>query len=122
MFGSKSILIVEDEPLIAMALADAVKGLDGLVIGPIATVSEALDFLDCHEIAGAILDARLLDAEITPVALRLARAGIPVVVHSGTGLPAEVAAEWPGLPLLMKPTSPEVVARRLLIEMTGKQR
>lgn len=116
MFGSKPVLIVEDEFIIAMALADAVAECDGTVVGPFATVSETLAALDQVMIAAAILDARLTDRDITPVALRLAREGIPLVVHSGTGLPPEVASEWPDLPVFLKPGDAQDVVQRLLIE------
>lgn len=117
MFGAKPILIVEDEPFIALDLADAVAEWDGKVIGPFSTVREALDILDRQAIAAAILDARLADRDITPVALRLASAGIPFVVHTGTGLPPEVAERWPNVPVLMKPSAALSVVQRLWAEM-----
>lgn len=122
MFGGKPILIIEDELLIAMSLADAVDDLEGHVIGPLATVSEAMDVLNSVEIAAAILDARLLDRDITPVALWLANAGIPFVVHSATGLPSEVAAEWPDVAVLSKPAPAGDVAQLLLDEMDRRDR
>jgi len=117
MFQAQPILIVEDEPLIAMDLADAVAALDGVVLGPLASVRETLELLDHEEVSGAILDCSLSDRDITPVALRLAASGIPLVVHSATGLPAEVAAHWPRLPVLTKPAAARAVAERLLKEM-----
>ena len=120
MFHARQILIVEDEFLIAMDLADAVMALDGMVLGPVASVREALETLDHEEIAGAILDASLTDRDITPVALRLAGSGIPLVVHSATGLPLAVSAQWPGLPFLRKPATAQAVAERLLLEIEKK--
>ena len=117
MFSADSILIVEDDPIIAMCLVDAVLDLKGHVIGPLSTVREAMEILDQQAIAAAILDAKLLDRDITPVALRLASAGIPLVVHSGTGLPPDVAAKWPDLPVLMKPMAALEVVERLELEM-----
>lgn len=117
MFGSKPILIVEDEPLIAMELALAVRDLDGEVLGPLPTVREALHLLDTRGVAAAILDANLLDRDVAPVALRLVAAGIPFVVHTGTGLPEAIAARFPDLPVVMKPAAPASVARQLWAEM-----
>ena len=117
MFEARRILIVEDEPLIGMDLADAVVDLNGVVIGPLPTVAEAMRILDHQSIAAAIVDAVLRDCDITSVALRLARAGIPFVVHSGTGLPPQVAAEWPDLPVILKPARASAVAERLLAEI-----
>ncbi|WP_218006110.1 response regulator [Novosphingobium lentum] len=117
MFGAKTILIVEDETLIAMDLAAAVVELDGEVVGPLATVREALLLIDSQVVAAAILDARLQDRDITPVALRLAECGIPFVVHSATGLPTEVAARCPDVPVLIKPTPALAVVKRLWDEI-----
>ncbi len=117
MFRSQPILILEDEPWIAFDLAEAVNQLDGIVVGPIATVREAMDLLDRQVISAAILDACLLDGDVTPVALRLAESGIPLVVHTGTGLPAAVADLWPDIPVLMKPAPAQTVAQRLADEI-----
>ena len=119
MFSNLPILIVEDEILIALSLAEAVAELKGDVLGPVSTVREALEVLDSKEIAGAILDANLLDRDITPVAMRLADTCIPFVMHTATGLPPEVAKRWPDLPVLPKPAPPLMVAQRLWIEMQG---
>ncbi len=117
MFREQPILIVEDEPFIAMTLADAVAELKGVVIGPLATVRETLEILDRQVVAAAILDAELRDRDITPVALRLAYMGVPLVIHSGTGLPPAVAALRPDLPLIMKSASALTVVHRLLKEI-----
>ncbi len=120
MFSFLPILIVEDEFLIALSLAEAVAELEGDVLGPVPTVREALQVLDSRQIAGAILDAKLLDRDVTPVALRLADTGIPFVMHTATGLPPEVAERWPDVPVLHKPVPPLTVAHRLWIEMQGR--
>jgi CheY-like chemotaxis protein len=117
MFRSELILIVEDEPIVAMDLADAVTELGGRLVGPFATVWEALPSLDSHAISGAILDATLQDRDITPIARRLVEKGIPLVVYSGTGLPEELAAVHPGLTVIAKPATSPSVASRLAREM-----
>lgn len=117
MFRAQPILIVEDEPLVAMDLAEAVEELDGVVIGPVSTVAAALELLENLPVAAAILDANLLDRDISPVALRLASAAIPLVVYTGTGLPPEVAAQRPDLPVLRKPAAAQLVVQRLVSEM-----
>jgi hypothetical protein len=91
--------------------------MQGVVVGPVSTVAAALELLDKLSVAAAILDANLLDRDITPVALRLACAGIPLVVYTGTGLPPEVAAQRPDLPVLRKPAAAQVVVQRLVCEM-----
>lgn len=122
MFQGQSVLIVEDDPLIALDLADSVAHLRGNVIGPVATVSKAMQILDRQFVAAAILDVQLLDADITPVALRLASSHIPLVIHTAAGMPPEVAALWPDLPVLMKPAPAQTVVLRLWSEMTKSAR
>ena len=97
------ILIVEDEAIIALDLAHAVEDVDGVVVGPVASVAEALALLDIAPVCGAVLDANLVDGAVTPLALHLLDLGVPFVVHTGTGLPGELAV-WPvDLSLVMKP-------------------
>ena len=117
MFSGECILIVEDEAIIAFDLADTITELGGYPVGPYASVKDELAEMDCHLIHGAILDATLLDRDITPVAERLVADGIAMVIHSGTGLPDELAALHPDLPLVLKPASPDKVAARLASEM-----
>jgi len=103
MLEGLPILIVEDQPLIALELCEIVENFDGRVVGPIASVAEALVRVDREHVAGAILDANLLDRDVTPLALRLIEYGTPFVIYSGTGLPAELARAHPELPMILKP-------------------
>jgi CheY-like chemotaxis protein len=114
MFENKPILIVEDECFVALDLATAVEDWQGQVVGPAATVVEALHLLEIERIAGAILDAELLDRDVTPVALALARQGIPFVIHSGTGVPVAIASAVPDVPVVMKPARTSLVLGCLL--------
>lgn len=104
MLSGKQVLIAEDEPIIAMDLADAVEDADGVVIGPCDRVSEALQLLAHQQVAAAIIDANLLDRDVTPVARLLVARGVPTVIYSGTGLPDELKRYHPELPVVFKPT------------------
>lgn len=117
MLKSRAILIVEDELLMGHSLADAVGDLGGDPIGPFSTVKEAIEALDCVTVSGAILDAELQDGQVTPVAMRLASRAIPIVVHSGTGMPREMADQWPLIPCVSKPAPATEVVELLCAEM-----
>lgn len=106
MLTGLSILVVEDEPIIAMLIAADVEALGGIVLGPFDSVAEALATLADNKISGAIMDANLLDRDITPIALQLLDRGVPFVIYSGTGLPRALAARDPDVPLEMKPGQP----------------
>jgi len=119
MLKGLPVLIVENEPLIALDLSHAVQDHQGIVIGPVPTVAEALAILARQPVGAAILDAKLDDRDITPVATRLIAQGVPFVIHSGTGLPAELAASHPDLPVIIKPTRPEEVVATLAEQLQG---
>ena len=121
MFAQNSILIAEDEPITAMELATQIEALDGRVVGPATTVAEALAILNRQQrpIVAAILDANLADRDVTPVALLLARRRIPFVIHSGTGIPGELARALPALRLVRKPALAHAVVAHLLATMAG---
>jgi len=117
MLHEKSILIVEDELLIALDIADRVCAMGGVPVGPFATVAEAMAAIAVHAIHGAILDAMLLDRDITPVAVHLVERTIPLVIYTGTGLPQELRDLHPHLPVVMKPARVETLLDRLVRRM-----
>ncbi|MEP9359973.1 response regulator [Sphingomonas sp. KR3-1] len=114
MLNGLPILIVEDEPLIAMNLASAVAELDGKIVGPVDTVAAAFELLASETIAAAILDANLLDRDVTPLATSLAERSVPFVIFTGTGLPPALAATHPDLPVIIKPARSTAVLAALL--------
>jgi len=117
MLDQKAILIVEDNAFLAVDLAMAVEDLGGCVVGPVARVDEAMSLLDVHQLAGAVLDSQLEDRDITPVVTSLLRQGVPLVIHTGTGLPAALALSHPDLPVLIKPLKPAIVLELLMARM-----
>ncbi|MBS0504023.1 MAG: response regulator [Proteobacteria bacterium] len=119
MFDGKLVLIVEDEGLVAADLAFALEELGGRIVGPVATVAEALILLEEHAVAAAVLDGILADRDVTPVALLLVDRGVPFVIHTGTALPDELAALHPALTVLPKPQRADIVMACLLNEMRG---
>jgi CheY-like chemotaxis protein len=84
MPGPKSILIVEDEPLIAMMLEDFLESLGHKVIATCDCVAAALDHVEAGGFDVAIIDVQLKDGErVWPVADRLAERGTPFVLATG---------------------------------------
>jgi DNA-binding NtrC family response regulator len=109
MLKGRTILIVEDEPLIALDLAELVESQGGQVVGPVPTVEEGLMLAGSSDAAGAILDANLEDCDVTQLALALIEKGTPFVIYTGTGLPDGLARMHPDLPVVMKPAQTRVV-------------
>lgn len=106
------ILIVEDEPFIAFDLMMAIEDAGAVAVGPAATVAEAIDFLHNERPAAAIADVHLPDGTIAAF-LDALPGGISVVVHTGVGLPADVRARHPDVPVFAKPTSPAELLERI---------
>jgi two-component system, response regulator PdtaR len=79
---SLSVLIVEDEVLIAMDLEAMMRGYGHTVMGPCTSVAASLDLLESAQPDVAILDVNLRRELVTPVAARLAALGVPFVVCS----------------------------------------
>jgi len=119
MLNRLPVLIVEDEALIALELAIAVENIKGEVVGPVATVADALEALSLTSVMAAVLDANLLDRDVTPVALALIEKKIPFVVHSALGLPDDLRAMFPDLPFVPKPSRPADVVLRLAAEINA---
>ena len=120
MFNRSTILVVEDEPIVAVDLAYAVVRLGGTVLGPVPSLAYAFNLLETLVPDGAILDAILTDGEVTPLALHLHARSVPFVLHTGTGLPAALAAIIPDIPVLMKPTPSERVAELLAAKIGAR--
>ncbi len=113
------ILIVEDEPFIAFDLMMAIEDAGAVAIGPAATVAEAIDFLETERPDAAIADVHLPDGTIAAF-LDALPAAIPVVVHTGVGLPPEVRARHPGVPVFSKPTAPSILLASLADQLDAK--
>jgi two-component SAPR family response regulator len=109
-----SLLIVEDDEAIGLNLAAAAQDVGAAVVGPVGSVAEALDLLDLGGIDGAVIDVRLQDRDVTPVALKLIGKNVPFVIHSGYALPDELAAMYLEPQVVMKPADPETVMNHVL--------
>jgi DNA-binding response OmpR family regulator len=104
------ILIVEDEVLIAQLLAMYIEDLGHEVVGPVATVGEALTILNSNPPACAIIDCTLGNQECTPIAEALSRATLPFAFATGRGIDA-LPAEFKAQPMISKPFIFEDVER-----------
>ena len=80
---SCAILLVEDEFLIAMDLQAQIESAGYRVIGPAATVAQALSLLDAEAPCAAVLDMNIHGSTSLPIAERLAEAGTPFMFLSG---------------------------------------
>ncbi len=77
------VLIVEDEALVAMELAQVLSDAGAQIIGPAGSIEEALQLVARQTIDRAVLDINLGGRMVTPVAQALARRAIPFVYLTG---------------------------------------
>ncbi|MFN7027646.1 MAG: response regulator [Pseudorhizobium sp.] len=80
-----SVLVVEDELFIAMELEAVLKEGGFRVLGPAATVEDALYLLGDERPDAAVLDFNLGRETVTPVALHLQSLGVPFILASASG-------------------------------------
>ncbi len=79
-----AVLVVEDEALVALDLVAVLEDRGFTVVGPAATVEQAMELLDQNQVSLAILDVNLgRDETSEPIAKRLKREGTRFFVTSG---------------------------------------
>lgn len=81
----RTVLVVEDETIIALDIQDVLEECGLQVLGPAATVRGALDLLAAERSDAAVLDLNLHGEASTPVARALRAMNVPFVVASGYG-------------------------------------
>ena len=100
--ASRTILIVEDEPLISMMLEDFLDSLGHTIAGICESVPDAMARVNEGGFDVAILDVNLKGERIWPVADRLIEMGVPYVLATGGHIEPPPAAHA-SAPVLSKP-------------------
>lgn len=110
----RSILVVEDECVIALDLAAALQEEGAVVLGPVSSVQDAYQCMREHShIDAAVLDVRLRDDELVfPIAEALQERDVPFVFATGCGCDV-LPVRYRSTPALEKPVS----TTRIAIEM-----
>ena len=98
----RSILVVEDEPLIAMMLEDFLETLGHSVHASCDSVQQAVDQADKGGFDVAILDVNLNGESVWPVAHKLREKKSPFVIATG-GHVEPPPVEFKDVPLIEKP-------------------
>jgi DNA-binding response OmpR family regulator len=98
----RNILVVEDEPLIAMMLEDFLESLGHSVSASCESVGDALAEADKGGFDLAILDVNLKGESVWPVAERLRAKNVPFVIATG-GHVDPPPPEFANVPVIEKP-------------------
>jgi CheY-like chemotaxis protein len=123
----KRVLVVEDEAIIAMAVEDDLLTAGARVVGPAASISEALQMIETAMADGglnaAVLDIKLEQETVSPVAERLAALGVPFLFATGYGPDCDTGG-YTAVPVLHKPICPHelIIAVEILASATQHER
>jgi len=79
------ILVVEDEPILAITLQDMLEELGYAVVGPAFRIAAAVQLAEEAAIDAAVLDVNVGDGDSYGVAARLRERGIPYLFATGYG-------------------------------------
>jgi CheY-like chemotaxis protein len=97
------LLLVEDEYLLALGLAEAASDLGAEVFGPVASVQDALALVQkLPELDAAVLDINLGNATIYPVADALRARGVPFFFSTASE-PVQLPERFRDVPVCRKP-------------------
>jgi CheY-like chemotaxis protein len=101
----KSILVVDDEPLLVLVMRDLFES-EGASVCSSASCLEAEELLGSSTFSAAVVDHGLRDGESTPLCARLDALGVPFVLYTGY---EDVGECWSKGVHLPKPASHDVL-------------
>src|SRR5262249_42354257 len=104
--AGKRLLVVEDEPLVALDMVHHLEEAGAETAAPIGTVKEALQIIESGSFDAALLDGNLRGQKVDEVAATLTRRNIPFLFVSGYG-PESLPRAFRSAAALSKPFSPE---------------
>lgn len=96
------VLIIEDEPLIAMMIADWLEDMGHESVGPALSEQAALRAVADDTFDVALLDVHLVGKRSDQVAAALVEKGRPFILASGSNEAVDLLA-FAGRPIVLKP-------------------
>jgi CheY-like chemotaxis protein len=103
------VLIVEDDPIIALDFEDTILGFGVKTVRSAASVARALDLIEQRPPEFALLDVGLIREKSFAVAERLEALKIPFAFVTGYGADARLPAAFANKPRLPKPYSTDAL-------------
>lgn len=106
------VLVVEDDALIGMAVAQSAERCGCVVVGPITRLETGLRTAQTADLEGAILDIDLDSEQVWPIAEILQRRKVPFILVSGYSSTEVPECYW-RVPLVSKPLTDAALRRAL---------
>ena len=113
--AGKTVLVVEDELMIALDIVDCLLQAGAKVIGPCTSLEDARKIAGDGEIDLAILDIDLGGREVFPAARILGARGIPFLFYTGRPQRDALETDFAGVPVCTKPMATD----RLIATLVG---
>lgn len=114
---AQSVLVLEDEAIVAMDIAAELEEAGWRVIGPAGTIAEADRLIEAELPDVAVLDVNLAGSRSFDLAARLRDRGCPVMFLTGYAEGA-IPAHLSDIPVFSKPVD-AVLLKRQLAEFVG---
>ena len=106
------VLIIEDEPIIALGIEDVLIDAGFQIAGVAGKLEQALALIASGACDVAIVDANLAGVSASAVAIALAARKLPFVVMSGYS-PEQLQEVFPDALFIQKPCRPELLIETL---------
>jgi len=113
------ILVVEDEPLVAMLAAEILRDAQALHVATANDETSARAILDIGGIDAAVMDVNLWGAPSFAIATRLRGQKIPFVFATGYGDQLRLPDDLVNVPIVTKPFPPGELVAALLKVMSA---
>lgn len=111
--AGRSIMLVEDEALVAMDVENALIDAKANVIGPISDIDASVAIARDAHIDAAILDINLNGRDVFPAADLLQARGVPFIFQTGHGQEQDLQDRYPDVPVCQKPMDIQLLLRVL---------
>src|SRR5262249_34262961 len=114
------LLVVEDDAILLMELEEVLEAAGAEIVGPCRTVKDALATVERARISAAVLDLRLGNETVAPVARQLGRRGTPFFFYTGQMSCDPALEEWRGCKVVAKPAQAQSIVSAVVDLLRGR--
>jgi len=108
----RRLLLVEDEVLVGLFMAEMLEDMDFSVTEPCRTLADGIAVAKADNFDGAVLDMNLNGESVYPLADLLAAKGVPFIFVTGYSADS-VAERFAQIPVIQKPVTADTLAKIL---------